>query len=872
MEDYETLQNLEPTPMSTRRMLDHLSAVLVGRAAVVAARLVLAVFAVLSSAYCLLAYVPFTYQWVISFNLIGWLPAFVRFHPLLFWLVFGLNAASLTADLKREKTKKLVGWFWIASAAAGVGILIHPPLASLQNDGMSFIWSVLWLFPLIWVGTIDGLAGSEKVIWKRVVDRDRRTLLAACITATFVPVLYWILFFVRGGSNSIPLVEELSGFVSSVALHFTCFGLLFALLKIINSFAKRFKNGAWVEFLLCHLLVGLCAAMVLRRIVLAAIAFNSMLADLFALGIGISIAVFVMGLNLRRHETEEITDGLSRALSPLMLNGLSLTTALVGTSVVIGLIAWGVPTMTAMKDWDFLVQKISAIVIWPLSFACFYRVSSTKRNQQYKTAFVISVAAIAVVGIKFADLSATKLSSKNGPVVLGAAIERYSAYDLSLRALREASSQSQDESLYEYLRAYTNILPSTRVAPVQINLVDNLQKTAAKRPNIFVFVVDSLRRDYLSPYNESVNFTPNIERLARDGVVMNNAFTRYGGTALSEPAIWAGSMLLHKQYILPFYPMNSLQRLLDADQYQSFISMDPILKELLRPSESIVELDKRGDGHDFDFCFSLKELERRVDERLSSAPMFVYSQPWNVHTHVIAVEGRTVAGGESFPGFWAPYASRVKYMDECLGEFIEYLKSRNLYDESIIVLTSDHGDALGEDGRWGHSYWLYPEIIRVPLIVHLPKSLKQGLMWDADAIAFSTDITPSLYYLLGHRPINANNLFGRPLFVERAEERERYARDEYVVTSSYGAAYGVLSGNGRWLFVADGVKDKEQFFDLTEKSKSNLDHFTVGVRNSQKKVIRDYIGAVNEFYGLKEKPQTAGAYDAGWQGRPSTRE
>ena len=56
-----------------------------------------------------------------------------------------------------------------------------------------------------------------------------------------------------------------------------------------------------------------------------------------------------------------------------------------------------------------------------------------------------------------------------------------------------------------------------------------------------------------------MNFTPNIEKFARESLVMRNAFTRHGGTMLAEPSIWTGTLHLHNQYIEPFYPMNSLQ-------------------------------------------------------------------------------------------------------------------------------------------------------------------------------------------------------------------------------------------------------------------------------------------------------------------------
>ena len=104
-----------------------------------------------------------------------------------------------------------------------------------------------------------------------------------------------------------------------------------------------------------------------------------------------------------------------------------------------------------------------------------------------------------------------------------------------------------------------------------------------RKPHIFLFVVDSLRRDYLSPYNPAVRFTPAIEEFAKDSVVFKRAFTRYGGTGLSVPAIWTGGMVLHKQYVTPFDPMNTLLKMLEADNYRRVMSMDSVVVQLMRP-------------------------------------------------------------------------------------------------------------------------------------------------------------------------------------------------------------------------------------------------------------------------------------------------
>ena len=178
-------------------------------------------------------------------------------------------------------------------------------------------------------------------------------------------------------------------------------------------------------------------------------------------------------------------------------------------------------------------------------------------------------------------------------------------------------------------------------------------------------------------------------------------------------------------------------------------------------------------------------------------------------------EGNAASWMRPTIGFHAPYASRVRRFDECFSGFIADLKARGLYDDSVIVLTSDHGDSLGEDGRWGHAYTIYPEVLQVPLIVHVPPALRQRLEAAPDAVAFTTDITPTLYALLGHevRPQPASPIFGRPLLWPAGTARPA-APPFGLVASSYGSVYGWLDDDGRRLYIADGVALRDYEYRL----------------------------------------------------------
>src|SRR5438477_10168921 len=158
-------------------------------------------------------------------------------------------------------------------------------------------------------------------------------------------------------------------------------------------------------------------------------------------------------------------------------------------------------------------------------------------------------------------------------------------------------------------------------------------------------------------------------------------------------------------------------------------------------------------------------------------------------------------------------------MDECFGAFVAELERRGIYRNSIVILTSDHGDSLGEEGRWGHAYTLFPEIIRVPLIVHLPDALKASVVSDPDRLAFLTDITPSLYFLLGHAASIGSELFGAPLFARTRQELVDRSREEFLLASSYGPVYGLLRENGRSLYVIDATNYVDDEIELAAEPK-----------------------------------------------------
>ena len=817
------------------------------------------IFVLLTSIYCVLAYIPFTYEQIHVAGLLPWLTTFVKIHSYLYWLFLAALIPALMPDLRRPETKTLVYGFLAFIVVVGIWLLWRPLLIGLRNDFRSFVWAMGSLVPLAWLAAIDWLAAGTGLRWKRSESvEDVRIFEASWKTAVFSTFVYACIFYLRrsnGQAHFLPR-EGFASLVWSLASHLLMFMAVFLALFFLRGLAGFFRQ-AKLEFFLYVATTGIFIGTIVELLVFRQISFSGSAAMAYSLTFGFCSAAALAAVALRLYPQERTVDsGMALLITPFRWSGLLKGVTGLIPLAGIAVLAYLLEARAARLDWNYLLQKLTVVLIWCLAFANFYDLSARRERRQEMSAakagalLLVALAALGVYKALALWQAEFPQPESRRKLNISELLDAYGAYDVSFKLADETLSppRSQNSSFYRFLSHNTNIPRSIPTHPADVNLVEHLTPTNLPKPDIFIFVIDSLRRDYLSPYNPDVDFTPSIEAFGRESVVMQNAFTHYGGTGLSEPSIWVGGLLLHQQYVTPFYPMNALAKLLQIDGYRSLVSKDAILSTIVPPSPSTLELDEGTTEKDLDFCRSLANLENKLGAGHDpSAPLFAYTQPQNIHISVIHREGESVPAGETYPRFYAPYASRLKRMDACFGHFIDVLKQKNRYDNAIIILTSDHGDSLGEGGRWGHAYTLFPEIVKIPLIFHLPPAMRTALAVDPRTLAFETDITPTLYYLLGHRPIVRSELFGRPLFMEKPGEEAPYVRDSYLMASSYGSVYGVLSGRGQTLYVTDGVNYRDYLFDLTDSIGMSR-RVSAAVREENQKIIHDDVTAIGHFY------------------------
>ncbi len=157
----------------------------------------------------------------------------------------------------------------------------------------------------------------------------------------------------------------------------------------------------------------------------------------------------------------------------------------------------------------------------------------------------------------------------------------------------------------------------------------------------------------------------------------------------------------------------------------------------------------------------------------------------------------------------ALYDAEILYSDTLLGDFFNQLKDLGIYDDSLIVFMSDHGDEFYEHKWWGHSVTLYEEMLRVPVMIKYPQSMIKGV--DERRLARLIDIVPTILFDVLGLPENEWSLDGVPLSMPLSED---YSISEGKMNLEGIRMIGFRSGDEK--IIIDRTKKKFMVFNLED--------------------------------------------------------
>lgn len=335
----------------------------------------------------------------------------------------------------------------------------------------------------------------------------------------------------------------------------------------------------------------------------------------------------------------------------------------------------------------------------------------------------------------------------------------------------------------------------------------DLNMLSLKNPNIIIVVIDAARPDYFSCYGFPKMTTPNINKLAQEGVLFENVISTAPWTIPSHGSMFTSLYpYQHKATWETLRLKEGIPTIFDIFTERGYeaaaISANSLIvspysmfgnkTKILGPSVCN-ELDISSFARDFDYkkTNSQKIADYFVEylgQIRPDKPQIIYLNFYDLHAKYLAREpfySRYVNEEnkkilQDLGDFYAlhfkemndeieisepivsalraSYTARLAMIDEDLGRVIEKLKGRGFLDNSILIITSDHGDVLGDHKKpsFHHQFSIYNSLLNIPLIFYCktigrPKRISVPLIQNID-------ILPTILELCGiKKPSSLNN-------------------------------------------------------------------------------------------------------------------
>lgn len=309
------------------------------------------------------------------------------------------------------------------------------------------------------------------------------------------------------------------------------------------------------------------------------------------------------------------------------------------------------------------------------------------------------------------------------------------------------------------------------VLPVLAAAIFILHPFGRKPYNVVLISVDTLRGDHMGYAGHHRPTSPHIDGLAGEGVVFRNAYSQSGWTLPSVATILTGHFPKdHGATAFHLRVNGELPTLASILRDEGYDTRGYVSHVLLTPRYG---LDKgfdifdhsvldHGDPHVIASGEALTDLALQGLER-AREPFFLWTHYFDPHFAYLA-HSQWRAFGPSSKG---RYDQEIAYTDRQIGRILDYLRQSGLYDRTIIIFTSDHGEEFN-DHRGIYHYTCYEEILRVPLIIRAP-FLDPGMM---DVRAQQIDLLPTILALVSV-PLPAG-LPGRDLLQPEGRERPHF--------------------------------------------------------------------------------------------------
>lgn len=341
--------------------------------------------------------------------------------------------------------------------------------------------------------------------------------------------------------------------------------------------------------------------------------------------------------------------------------------------------------------------------------------------------------------------------------------------------------------------------------------------------NVMVILIDTVRADVFEPWKtpaadgdpllghaDTVS-TPTVDKLAAEGVVFRQAYsnenwtkpsvatvlsglrpvthdTKMQGSVLSKDVTLLSERMKEQGFSTAMFSANGFV----SDRFGFDQGWDHYTNYIREGKASYAEKVFREAGDWIETHQDERSLVyiQTIDPHVPYSVDVEYIEPYHPekytgslsrvldgHVQADISQGKRAVTDADKKWIRSLYYAEISYHDHHLAEFLARLDELGWLDDTLIVITNDHGEELGEHGRYGHGHSLYDELLRAPLILHDPSRLEAQVIHD---VVEQVDLTPTLLDLMQVPADGMDGISMVPLLDGQPALRPGYAVSEFL--------------------------------------------------------------------------------------------
>lgn len=353
------------------------------------------------------------------------------------------------------------------------------------------------------------------------------------------------------------------------------------------------------------------------------------------------------------------------------------------------------------------------------------------------------------------------------------------------------------------------------------------------RPDVVLVTIDTLRADHCSAYGYPVETTPQLDALASRGLLFRRAYAESSTTAPSHAVLLTGRHfrtlgVRRNGHAIPPDALTLAEALAEEGYATAaFISSFPLLSrfgfsqgfelyydKLVMDEASLGRRKPGSEPHDRLAGATLAHVQNWFEKRSDDRPLFLWVHFVDPHAPYRAPEKFQARWPEGTKPGVQRYDAEVRYADRQLGRLLELVARHTPDREDLVVVTSDHGEGLGDHGVGAHGVNLHEEAVRVPLVASWPGHLQAGRVVE-EPVAL-VDVARGILGLVGVEAdgfAHGRDLFGaldpdRPIFLQRRDYRSGQVKGHRVS----GPMNAVVQGDSKLIVAPDEAR--RELYDL----------------------------------------------------------